>query len=478
MKSVQPGFKKWGQLLAIVLLLAVLVPVATVQAAEFPEDPVIAKDVVIDDDVFLSGENIVVDGTIRGSLFASGATITINGTVEGDVLMGGNTIRITDQAKIGGNIFFGASSANLSGKVEGSVFGGGASTILSSGGNIARNLFYGGFGLETYPGTVINKDLFAGAYQVLLSGDVGRDINVNAAAVEINGSVGGNATVNVAEPGGQTYLGPLPPGVTQMVSPGLRISDQAQIGGELVYTSPVNQAEAIQSPPSGGVVYQTPVPQETVQKPVTGTRPGRAPWVAPFLAALKWVTDRISQFAILIILGGLALWKTPALLLKTVQVVKSRPLPSAGYGFLVVILGFIGAFLLGLAIFLAGLFINLITLGGLGKIVMSLGFSSLSLLFSTFLLFVFHVSKVVIAMLVGLWIVKWLAASMTPVRQNILALFIGSILYVFFRAIPLLGWFVALAAIIIGTGAIWLVFQEWWKSRRQGAAALPQAAGD
>ncbi len=142
---------------------------------------------------------------------------------------------------------------------------------------------------------------------------------------------------------------------------------------------------------------------------------------------------------------------------------------------LVVILGFIGAFLLGLAILLAGLFINLITLGGLGKIVMSLGFSSLSLLFSTFLLFVFHISKVVIAMLVGLWIVKWLAANMTPVRQNILALVIGSILYVFFRAIPLLGWFVALAAIIIGTGAIWLVFYEWWKSRRQGAA-LQQAA--
>ena len=477
MKSYRPVLNKWKLLLPIILLLAVLLPVATVQAAEFPENPVIAKEVVIDDDVFLSGENIVVDGTIRGSLFASGATITINGTVEGDVLMGGNTIRITDQAKIGGNIFFGASSANLSGKIDGSVFGGAASMILSSGGNIARNLFYGGFGLETYPGTLINKDLFAGAYQVLLSGDVGRDINVSAAAVEINGTVGGDANLNVAEPGGQAYYGPLPPGVSQMASPGLRISDQAQIGGELVYTSPVNQAEAIQAPPSGGVVYQTPVPQEIREKPAAGTRPSRAPWVAPFLAMLKWITGRISQFAILILLGGLALWKTPALLHKTVQRVKDKPLPSAGYGFLVIVVGFIGAFLLGLAILLAGLFINLITLGGLGKIVMSLGFSSLSLLFSTFLLFVFHISKVVIAMLVGLWIVKWLAANMTPMRQNILALVIGSILYVFFRAIPLLGWFVALAAILIGTGAIWLVFQEWWKSRRQGAAALQQEAG-
>ncbi len=236
---------------------------------------------MIDDDVFLSGENIVVDGTVRGSLFASGAAITINGTVEGDVLMGGNTIRITDQAKIGGNIFFGASTADLSGKVDGSVFGGAASTMLSSGGNIARNLFYGGFSLETYPGSIINKDLFAGAYQVLLSGDVGRDINVSAAAVEINGTVGGDAKVAVAEPGREGYYGPLPPGVSQMVSPGLRISDQAKIGGELVYTSPVNQAEAIQAPPSGGVVYQTPVPQEVGQKPGSETRPAGPPGWLP-----------------------------------------------------------------------------------------------------------------------------------------------------------------------------------------------------
>ena len=119
---------------------------------------------------------------------------------------------------------------------------------------------------------IINKDLFAGAYQVLLSGDVGRDINVSAAAVEINGSVGGDATVSVAEPGGQTYYGPLPPGVSQMVNPGLRISDQAQIGGELVYTARLIRRKPYRRPPAAGLFIRPLPRRRSVKNPLAGTR--------------------------------------------------------------------------------------------------------------------------------------------------------------------------------------------------------------
>ena len=170
-------------------------------------------------------------------------------------------------------------------------------------------------------------------------------------------------------------------------------------------------------------------------------------------------------FAVLLVLGGLALWKIPAVLHKTVQVVKSQPLPSLGYGFVVVILGFSAAFVIGLAILLLGIFFGVITLGALGKIVMGIGFSTLSLLMSIFLLLVSHGSKVVIAFLVGLWIVKWLAPNSTPAGKNILALVVGSILYVVLRAIPVLGLLIGLVATLAGLGAIWLAAREWRQSR-------------
>lgn len=459
-------FSKRAAIILLGLLLAVLIPMASVHAAEFPKNPVVGKDEVIDDDVFLSGEAVMMDGTILGTLFASGGTVTINGKVTGDAILAGNTVVISDQAEIGGNVFVGASEISIAGKVNGSIFGGASTMTLASGGTVARNLFYGGFSLEAEPGTTVQKDLNAAGYQVMLAGEVSRDINVGAAAVELNGIIGRNAILEVAEPGTQPYYGPMPPGITRMINPGLRIANSAEIGGKLVYTSPVDQGKAIQAEPGGGVVFQTPVPEETVQKPGPGGETKPAPAAAPFLAVLKWTLNRVRLFAVLLVLGGLALWKIPAVLHKTVQVVKSQPLPSLGYGFVVVILGFSAAFVIGLAILLLGIFFGVITLGALGKIVMGIGFSSLSLVMSIFLLLVTHGSKVVIAFLLGLWIVKLLAPNSTLASKNILALVLGSILYVVLRAIPVLGLLIGLVATLAGLGAIWLTAREWrlpWK---------------
>ena len=112
-----------GAIILFGLLLAVLIPLASVQAAEFPKNPVIGKDEVIDDDVFISGEAVIMDGTIAGTLFASGGTVTINGKVAGDAVLAGNTVVISDQAEIGGNVFVGASEIRIAGKVNGSVLG-------------------------------------------------------------------------------------------------------------------------------------------------------------------------------------------------------------------------------------------------------------------------------------------------------------------------------------------------------------------
>ena len=62
---------KWLIALSMVLVL-VLSAVGTVSAAEFPKGETIPAGETIEDDVFISGENVVIDGTVNGMLFASG----------------------------------------------------------------------------------------------------------------------------------------------------------------------------------------------------------------------------------------------------------------------------------------------------------------------------------------------------------------------------------------------------------------------
>jgi len=394
---------------------------------------------VIDDDVLLGGNTVVVDGTVNGDLFAGGTDVEVNGTVNGSLFVGGQTVKIN-------------------GTVTGSVYGGAMSLTFGPQASVGRNALFGGFSLKAESGSVVNRDLLMGGYQALLDGEIGRDLKFGGSALELNGNVGGDVTAEIDSPGARFQPGPFTfmSGMPKMVTPGLRVSEEATIGGKLTYTSSVEQAGTIQSAPGGGVAYQTPQPDQRV-------RSQPQPRVGFAFNILGWIFDRLRDFATLMLLGALAVWKLPSLLTSATEQARARLLPSAGWGLVVVILGYVGAAIIGVMIFVAGILFGVITLGGLSQTIFGVGFSTLSLVFTVFTLLVSYGSKLVVAYLVGRVIVKAFAPQAPDNKWW--PLVAGVTLYVLFRSIPLLGWLVGIAVTLVGLGAMWLLFRQWQAAR-------------
>ncbi len=441
-----------------VLMTVIFIPV---QAAEFRQDGLLESDEVIDDDLFIGGDTVDINGEVNGNLLVSGNVVTLNGKVNGNAIIMGNSIHVTEDAEVDGNLFVGSATLTIAGRVTGSVFSGSASLLLNGTSDIGRNVYYGGYSLETAEGSQIKKDLFAGIYQAMLKGSIERDIKAGAGAFELSGSVGRDVNVDLGIISNESdqsmaFMKNMPfmqnPDIPDTIPAGLRISDKAAIGRNLTYSCSKDLSDGIQSKPGGEVVYKPISTAETVQE---------RGFINHFL---MWLIDTARKFITLLILGLLAAWLVPLLLKRTEEQVRTQPLPSAGHGALTVILGYLAAFIAAGIIFAVGILISLLTLGGLSKVIFGVGFSGLSLVVTVFTFLVSYGSKLVVAFMAGNWILSKVAPSAKG--KNYWAMVIGVILYVIVSSIPLVGWIFALAATIIGMGALWLVYREWRKSRQ------------
>ncbi|MBC8507379.1 MAG: polymer-forming cytoskeletal protein [Anaerolineales bacterium] len=438
---------RWLVPFALVLVLSFGF-VGSAQAFEFIDNADLPAGEVIDDDLFIAGDNIVIDGTVNGDLFAFGQNIEFNGVVNGSLITGGQFIEIN-------------------GEVAGSVYVGGNAATVGSSASIGRNFYFGGFSLDVADGAQINRDLAFGGYQAFLNGAIGRDIYAGAGALEIGGAVGGDVNADVGDPDESMQTMPffsfMPAGSPAVVSPGLRISDSAKIGGSVKYTSNKDQSADIETTPGGGIVHSTPVPDADIQY-------DQPTQVAPTVNVGRWLLQRAREFVTLLALGALVLWLIPDLLNKVINKATSEPLPSTGWGLVTVIGGYVGAAVLGGLVLALAIFFGVITLGGLGRTITGVGFSSIGLAMAVFVLLVTYGSKLVIAF----WIGKFSLKKTFPqfAESKVWPLVLGVVIYVLLRAIPVLGWIIGVVVTLIGLGAMWLVFQDW----RKPAALEAEAA--
>lgn len=456
------AMKKLSWALAIPLVLVLVIAnVTPAQATEFVNDGSIGSGEVIDDDVFLNGEVVTMDGTVNGLLLASGQTITINGKVNGDAILLANNVIISEGASVAGNVITLAATTVIEGEITGSLMGANSATTLGNKSNIGRNVYFAGFSFTTEPGAIINRDLFTADYQVILEGTVGRDAAIAAAAIELSGRINNNARFEVDSPSKEKqpeffFPGMMPPGAPPPIPPGLRIAESAEIGGQMTYSSPSEQNSTINSAPLGGVIYQTPVPSENgeQQQGPNSSNPG------PLLASIgKATLAALRNLITLLILGALVLWLIPSLFQRTVKQAKNSTLPAAGYGILTILAGYLGSILVAGLIILMGVIITTITLGGLSRAVFGIGLSSLALVMTVFTLLVGYGSKLVVAFVVGQWVIQ--KAAPVSKNQNVWALVIGVVIFVILREIPILGWLISIISTIIGVGAMWILYRSW-----------------
>ncbi|MBI5877501.1 MAG: hypothetical protein HZB53_07620 [Chloroflexi bacterium] len=421
------------------LLLGGLTPIARAVDTRSGESVVIGAGEVIDDDLMLFASNVVFNGTVNGNLIAFGTRVEINGTVNGNVMAAGQAV-------------------TLNGAVRDSVYVAGQSLMMGSKAAIGRNASVGGFGLQVDAGSAIARDLQFGGYQALLNGTIGRDLRFAGGALELCGKVGRDIVADVGEPGAANtppvYMGPYMP---TMVNPGLRIAPTAVIGGKLAYSSPVEQAGAIMSAPTGGVSFRL--------QPRAADRPQAAPDTRA-----NYIWGRARELMTLLVLALLAAWLAPTVLAKASEQAQARPLQAAGWGLVMLIGGFMLAIFAGIALIVVGIVAASLTFGGLANPVFGTGFMILGLAFSLFLMLIAFGSKLVCAHLIGRVVLR--PFNLPLAAHRLWPLLVGVVTYVLLASIPLLDVAVSIIVTLVGLGAMWYVY----KDRRNLLTPTPQAA--
>lgn len=428
----------WTATLALVLviLLTFAAPALAAEIVTGTPDALIPEGEVIDDDLFITGARVEMNGTVTGDLFVSGQHIIINGTVEGNVIAAGQLLEVN-------------------GTVEGALVGAGYGLNLGPAAAIGRNLYFGGFSLVAEEGSVIGRSLYAGDYQTVLNGEVGRNVEVGAGAFQLAGKVGGDVNVQIGE-SDQGFAESSPywtfwvPGGVPVIQPGLEISEGALVEGQENY---VITTVDVQPPGVSDVTIQ--IPEEAA----TG-----------FVVA-NWVRQRVGEFISLLIVGGLALYLQRDNLLGVIDKIKSQPMPSIGWGvvvFLVFPILVIAAILLLIALVLL---ISLITLGQLTGTTLQLGGLSIASAMVVFGFTLWLLTKAIFAYFAGSTLLKQVSPTTLEGRWGaVWALVIGALLYELVRSIPLIGALVALLVVLVGIGAIFLFVRERLQAARAAAA--------
>jgi len=409
---------------------------------------VIEEGQVIDDDLYVSANTFILNGTVKGDLIAFGSTVIIGpkGVVEDDLLAAGQSIVIN--GKVG-------DSARIAGAV----------LLLGNSAEIGGDLLSAGYSTEAQSGSKVGKDAVITGSQAVLSGEISRNLRVYAGGVQLNGSVGGDVEGEVGGPEDMSPVSPLnfmpldpqvsPPPI---IKGGLTIGQDSEIGGDLTYTS-TTDAAIPSGVVSGKVTRNEPTPTEAEQTPPP----------TPEEKALSWFFDFLRDFVALLVIGILLMWLLPDLVRKSSQILQRKPLRSFLWGFLFYFLFFFGIFLLIVIVIILAALLGVLTLGSLVFTVIAAGAVLVSSLLLAFQISFAFIAKVILAYLIGYLILSKIHKGSAEHRfwSVVLGVFFLVLAFALVQLIPALGGLLVFLGTMFGLGA--LVILGWGYLR--GASA-------
>ncbi len=397
---------------------------ATVQAAEFRggDKIVVEAEETIDDDFYVAGQEVRIDGTIKGDLVVYAAVVYVNGTVEGDLIAVGQTIVIDgsvgDTARIAGQVL-----------------------KVGEKGQVSGDLLAAGYSLECAPGSAIQGELVYAGYQALLEGTISRDVLAVVNNCQLTGTVEGDMDLKVgAEPGQAqpNQFGPPPPVPMPNVPVGLTITETARVAGKLKYQS---REEGLIDPTA-----RLEGPVEHTQPPVQQVRQPKPEEIA--LGHLK-------RLAALLVIGLVAIIVAPRFTVGLSENARSRPVASFLWG-VVAFFAVIGTIV---AVIVATIALPVLfawaTLSELSGVSLAVGILSAIGLMGGFWFFTSYLAYVVVSLMVGRLVIRGERANQLAWR--VLALVIGLVVLVGLTAIPYyVGVVIAWIAVLFGLGALWM----------------------
>ena len=435
--------KQSRKFLSILILAALFVLVCSQTAYAFDgrggDRVVIASGEVVNDDLYVGSQEFVLDGTVNGDVIAFGQLLTVNGTIDGDLMAAGQTVIVN-------------------GEVTGAIRMAGSVLFVGEGASVGGDVVAAGYSLEAQPGSTIGQDLVFGGGQILLAGDVARNVQAGTGGFDLRGSVGGNVQAEVGE-ADQVQGGP-PPGMFMPqspvpvpdVQPGLTIDASAAIEGDLEYT----QSNELAIP--AGVVAGT----VTRNAPASGQA---AREETPQQQVTNWALNFVRNSITLVLIGLFLLWLFPVFFNSLSENVRTKPLPSLGWGVVAWMAFFFVVLVLVTVTVLAAILFGVLTLGQLAGTVVFLGLLGLFGLVLSFVLVTTFVAKVIFGAALGRWLLERLHSPLADHRYW--PMVIGALItlaviaLLSFPLIPgFLGWLLNVAVVLFGLGALWLWARE------------------
>lgn len=295
-------------LAAGVLVLLLALPAGALEVRSGQRVHITAGE-TIDDDLYIAGNEIVVDGTVTGDLIVAGGTVRVVGPVGGDVIAAGREVEL--RGSVGESIRAAAGELEIFGSVGGDV-------VLASGELLLGKL------------SAVAGDAVVRSGDAQLLGAIGGFLRVAGSEVLLSGTVAQDADVS---------------------------ANELTLGGDAVVTGTLRHATRELVLPSSARVGQIEAQPAPAQ---------RSPWGVFALASWWWLVGVLAAFvagAVLIALFGP---HTQAPISQLLQ----RFWRSLGVGALVFFVApFVGVLLfasvvgaplalLGLAVYLIGLYVG------------------------------------------------------------------------------------------------------------------------
>jgi len=421
-----PKIRKFVSLLGLLLLALLVATPARAFDSRGGERVVIASDQTIEDDLYVGANEFVLDGVVKGDVIVAGQTITINGTVDGDLMAAGQTViingQIGDDARIAG-----------------------AGLQLGAQASIGSDLVAAGASLEVKEGSDILGELVFAGGQALLNGEIAGDVLAGTGGLELRGSFGGDVRADVGEaeegaPPMNMYMTNSPITLPS-VRPGLTVSSNAHILGDLKYTS---RAEL--SIPSGVVQGEVTRIQPDV------TRPSTPPSATD--RAVDWTLGYLRNTVTLIIFGLLLVWLTPSFMKVLSEKLRSKPAGSVGWGVIAYAAFFFGLLVILVAMIVGGLVFGFLTLHGVSASIVWSGLLTLFALILGFILVTAFLTKIIVGTALGKWLLGRLSPSLADHR--FWPTVVGIAIVALLLALPFVGWLFGLLVVLAGLGALWL----------------------
>lgn len=394
---------------------------ARAQGININLDDTIASGEVVENDAFLAGTTVRVDGDVVGDLFAGGAFVEVNGNVDGSLFAVGQNVVIN--GSIGGTVYVAAVTLDLGPEAE-----------------TGKNVYFIGASVATAEGAEVGRDLVVASMGANLSGEIGRNTVGMIGPWELFKWFMDLIGRPVFEPGASSST----------PDPSFRVESQpVQFSGFIPQLNSLLPGISLNS-----------VPGET-GKIISADQPAQSSSGIDSEAVTAWLRGVVEEYITLLIFGLIAIWLFASFLKRSGEQLEEKPLKSTGIGLLALVISvaLIGVVLLVfLLILMLGIGLGALGLWDLAWAVWGVGFSSMGLAFWLSLLFVSYGTKIIVAFLVGTLILRRLAPK--SLQYKILPLLLGLLIYVLLAWVPYFGWVVAILVNAIGLGAAWLAYRD------------------